>query len=147
MNGGQIQASSAADFSSNVVTLFTINGNPAEGVLTSQLLNNNSAYRYVRYLGPTNGSCNIAEIEFWGTAPSTPHSPWTVTAAGVSSTQVAVGWRAPAFTTSYNVKRATISGGPYTEIATGLTTTSFTDNGRVAGTTYYYVVSAVNNIG
>ncbi len=147
MNGGQIQASSTADFSSDVVTLFTINATPPEGVLTTQLISNNTAYRYVRYLGPTNGSCNLAEIEFWGGAPSAPHTPWDVTASGVSSTQVMLGWRAPAFATGYNVKRAGNSGGPYTTIASGLTTTTFTDNGRTVGTTYYYVVSAVNAIG
>ena len=51
---------------------------------------------------------------------------------------------AAANATSYNVKRATVSGGPYTTIATGVTGTSYTDSGLTAGATYYYVVSAVN---
>jgi len=147
MNGGQIQASSVADFSSDVVSLFTINYTPAEGVLTTQVIPNNTAYRYVRYFGPTGGSCNLAEIEFWGDAPSVPHVPWNVTAAGISGTQILLAWRAPAFATSYNVKRATNPGGPYAVIASGWTTNQFTDNGRNAGTTYYYVVSAVNAVG
>jgi fibronectin type 3 domain-containing protein len=59
--------------------------------------------------------------------------------------QVALSWSYVANATSYNVKRATASGGPYTTIATGVTGTSFTDTGVNAGTTYYYVVSAVNS--
>src|SRR5262249_37035188 len=41
----------------------------------------------------------------------------------------------------------TTSGGPYTTIATGVTATSFTNTGLVNGTTYFFVVSAVNAAG
>src|SRR5262249_54040517 len=48
--------------------------------------------------------------------------------------------------TTYNVKRATVSGGPYTTIASP-TSTSYTNSGLTNGTPYYYVVSAVNSAG
>jgi hypothetical protein len=64
MVGGEIQASNSADFSSGVVTLLTITSTPATGVLTTQLLSNTTAYRYYRYIGPANGYCNIAELQF-----------------------------------------------------------------------------------
>ena len=48
--------------------------------------------------------------------------------------------------TSYSVKRSTTSGGPYSQIATS-TTTSYTNTGLTNGTTYYYVVAAVNSTG
>lgn len=61
--------------------------------------------------------------------------------------QVALAWTASAGATSYNIKRGTASGGPFTTVGTS-TTTSFTNNtGLTNGTTYYYVVSAVNSAG
>jgi hypothetical protein len=66
MLGGMIQASNTPDFSSGVVTLYTITTIPVTGVLNTVSLSNPSAFRYVRYLGPAYGSCNIAELEFDG---------------------------------------------------------------------------------
>ena len=66
MVGGQFQGSNVADFSSGVVTLFTIGDQPPNGALTTQDVSNPGAFRYVRYLGPPNGSCNAAEIQFHG---------------------------------------------------------------------------------
>jgi len=44
-----------------------------------------------------------------------------------------VGWSAASGATSYNVKRATVSGGPYTAVATGVTATSYTNTGLTNG--------------
>ena len=147
MNGGTIQASNSADFSSGVVTLYTISGSPASGVLTSVGLSNNTAYRYIRYLGPTDGWCNIAEIEFWGGNPAAADPPNGVIAGGMGAGLIDLSWNAATFATSYNVKRATVSGGPYTTIAPNIAATTFSDSGLTAGATYYYVVTAVNGIG
>ena len=74
--------------------------------------------------------------------------PSTVTGltatAGISS--VTLNWNTASNATSYNVKRATVSGGPYTTNA-NTTATSFTDTNVANCTTYYYVVSGVNAIG
>ena len=48
---------------------------------------------------------------------------------------------------SYNVKRATVSSGPYTTIASGVAAPSYSDTTVANGSTYYYVVSAANSCG
>jgi cellulose 1,4-beta-cellobiosidase len=62
-------------------------------------------------------------------------------AATAGNAQVSLSWPASVGATSYHVKRARVSGGPYV-IVSCTTTTSYTDSGVVNGTTYYYVVSA-----
>src|SRR5207249_6811950 len=74
-----------------------------------------------------------------------PAAPTNVTATGGNG-QVVLSWSASSGATSYNVKRSTTSGGPYTTIASP-STTGYTDTGVTNGTTYYYVVSAVNTAG
>jgi hypothetical protein len=66
----------------------------------------------------------------------------TSLAATAGTNQVALTWTAAAGATSYEVLRATVSGGPYTTVATGVTTTSYTNTGLTTGTTYYYAVMA-----
>ncbi len=58
--------------------------------------------------------------------------------------RINLSWTASSGATSYNVKRATTTGGPYTNVATEITTTSYTNTGLINGITYYFVVSAVN---
>jgi hypothetical protein len=59
-----------------------------------------------------------------------------------SGAKMVLSWWGSAYATSYNVKRATVSGGPYTTIASGITDLlTYTDSGMAKGT-YYYVVTA-----
>jgi fibronectin type 3 domain-containing protein len=64
-----------------------------------------------------------------------------VAAAGIE--QAALRWGAASRATSYNVKRATTSGGPYATVA-NVAGTNYTDAGVTGGTVYFYVVSALN---
>ena len=59
---------------------------------------------------------------------------------------MSLSWNASSGATSYNVKRSTVSGGPYTTVGSP-GATSFTDTGLTNGTTYFYVVTAVNASG
>jgi hypothetical protein len=77
--------------------------------------------------------------------PPAPTAPTGLTAT-TNFGQVILTWTASFNATNYNVKRATSSGGPYTIIG-NTTGTSFTDTNVINGTTYYYVVSAVNSGG
>src|SRR5206468_4076781 len=148
MVGGTFQGANVADFSSGVVTLFTVGSAPPYDVLTPQAINNPGAFRYVRYRGPSNGSCNVAEVQFYGgpSAPAAPAAP-TGLVAIAGGRQVALSWTAPAAAASVNVKRSTNSGGPYTTLAADVTITSYTDTTAAYGVTYYYVVSASNALG
>jgi len=77
-----------------------------------------------------------------GNPPSAP----TGLTATAGNQQVSLSWNASAGATSYNVKRGTASGGPYATVSSP-TATSYNDTGLTNGTTYYYVVSAVNSYG
>ena len=66
--------------------------------------------------------------------------------AVAGGTQVVLTWSVSAGATRYNVKSSTTNGGPYLTIASP-TTSSYTNTGLVTGTTYFYVVSAVNAAG
>ncbi|HWV99874.1 MAG TPA: endo-1,4-beta-xylanase [Candidatus Acidoferrum sp.] len=60
---------------------------------------------------------------------------------------VSLYWNSVSGATGYNVKRATISGGPYELITPTLSATTCTDASLAVGTPYYYTVSAVNSGG
>lgn len=79
----------------------------------------------------------------WGVlAPSASAFPTALAVEWVSSTQVDLMWTASVGAVSYNVKRSTVSGGPYSTIAANVTTTDYTDFDMFDGQVFYYVVSA-----
>jgi hypothetical protein len=78
------------------------------------------------------------------TPPSASVPAGLVATGGVE--QVSLGWQAATNASSYNVYRSTTNGGPYT-IVTNVATTNYADLRIVGnGTTYYYVVTAVNRL-
>jgi N-acetylneuraminic acid mutarotase/fibronectin type 3 domain-containing protein len=88
-----------------------------------------------------------AESPRVGDAPSPPPAPTGFTASP-STSQIALAWSAATGATGYNVYRSTSSpvnstGTPLNG-ATPITGTSFGDGLAVPGTTYFYVVKAVN---
>jgi pectate lyase/pectin methylesterase-like acyl-CoA thioesterase len=66
--------------------------------------------------------------------------------ASANEGSVSLAWDPVSGAASYSVKRATVSGGPYTSLTT-TGQTSFEDTGVTNGTTYYYVAAAVNESG
>jgi len=84
-----------------------------------------------------------------------PSAPTGLTAAATSSSAIGLNWTAVTpptncTITGYNVYSSTTSGftpGSGNLIASGVTTTSYTNSGLAASTTYYYVVEAVDSYG
>ena len=112
---------------------------------------NGTTYFYVVSASYTGGpdaggeSANSISASATPQSSSPPAVP-TGLAATPGDTQVALAWNASSGASSYNVKRATTSGGPYTTVASP-TSTTFTNTGLTNGTTYFYVVTAVNSSG
>ena len=124
----------------------TISSRSSPAFTDSGLTNGTTYYYVVSAVNSAGESANCPP------ASAKPSAPQTIPAipSGVQATagnaQAALSWAASTGAASYNVKRSTASGGPYTTVSSP-TTTSFTDTGLTNGTTYYYVVSAVNSAG
>jgi hypothetical protein len=119
------------------VTTFT-DTSPVSGVTN---------YYVVTALNTVAESDNSAEVAvglgLWPTLPGTP-SGLTAT---VGSGNITLNWSSPANAASFKVRRSTTSGSGYTVIASNGLSAPFLDTSYTVGTPYYYVVSAVNNMG
>jgi endonuclease I/fibronectin type 3 domain-containing protein len=111
----------------------------------SAVANGNTYFYTVTAVNPGGESDPSA---YSGATPSCPlpSAPLGL-AATAGNAQVALSWASVAGATSYQVKRASVSGGPYTVLASGVTAVNYADATAANGTTYYYVVSAVNACG
>ncbi|HET6385052.1 MAG TPA: protease pro-enzyme activation domain-containing protein [Armatimonadota bacterium] len=118
-----------------------------------------SAYYGQEFHDIADGSSNIFypavagydDATGWGTfnganllADLTVPPPPSIVTAKPGDTQVALSWSASPTATGYNVKSSLVKGGPYTTLASNITTTTYTDTGLTNGTLYYYVVSALD---
>jgi hypothetical protein len=108
--------------------------------------NNVTYYYVVTAVNAAGESANSAEVSATPVpAISVPSVP-TGVAATAADGQVSVTWTASSGATSYHVKRAMTNGGPYTQVAAP-TAAAYTDTSVTDGTTYYYVVSAIDSAG
>ncbi|CAN5493680.1 hypothetical protein BH11ARM1_BH11ARM1_11440 [soil metagenome] len=117
------------------------NGKLPNGVTSSATV----GWDMVTGWGPTNFDAFVATQAGGGGGPTIPSAPTGLTATA-GNAQVGLVWTASSGATSYNVKRSTTSSGPYTTV-TSTAANSYTNTGLTNGTTYYYVVSAVNTAG
>lgn len=83
-------------------------------------------------------------------ATNEPPPPGGLTACGTNLLRLS--WtNVPSAPTTYNIKRSTVSGGPYTVIARnvteGVSSATYVDTNALTGATYFYVVSALNSVG
>jgi len=97
-----------------------------------------------RVFSMTNANIQSAFLQVVpGNVPAAP----TNVAVANGNAQVTLSWTAASGATSYNIKRSTTNGGPYANVQTGVTGTTFTNTGLTNGTNYYYVVTALNASG
>src|SRR6185312_9935994 len=126
---------------------YTIIASPISPSYTDTALTNGDTYYYVvSAVNSAGESPNSSQVQGTPAAAAQPPAAPTGLVATAGETQVALAWAASADAAGYRVKRGTSSGGPYTTVASP-TTSSYTDTGLTNGTTYYYVVSAVNTAG
>ena len=120
---------------------------PTVANFTDTGLTNGATYYYVvSALNATGESANSSQASATPIAPVTPPAAPTGLQATAGNAQVSLTWTSSAGATSYHVKRSTTSGGPYVQVAAPATT-SDVDTGLTNGTTYFYVVSALNAAG
>ena len=132
----------------------TISGGPYSQIAsvtstsyTDATVTNGTVYHYV--VCAVNAAGDSADSADAAVTPdptiTTPAVPMGL-AATPGNAQVSLTWSASSGATGYHVRRATTSGGPYTQIAAP-TSTSYTDTSVTNGTTYFYVVSALDSAG
>jgi fibronectin type 3 domain-containing protein len=122
-------------------------------VLIATLPGNATSYNDTGLTPGTNYDYHIYAVNISGFNDQTGANLYAVSpaignlSASTASGQLVLTWSAPAGASdmTYNVYRGTSAGGEgETPIATGLTTTSFTDTSATTGTTYYYEVTSVD---
>lgn len=110
-------------------------------------VSNGTTYYYVATAENAGGESGFSnQASATPQAPAVPAPPTGLAATTPGKKRVMLTWNASAGATSYRVKRSTTNGGPYTIIAT-VTSPSYNNTGLTSGTTYYFVVSAVNAAG
>ena len=106
----------------------------------------NASSPQVNQVSVSGGGAATASATDSTTIIGPPAAPTGLSTASFSG-QVTLSWNSSSGATSYTVLRSTTSGSSYISIAKGLTSTSYTDRAVTNGTTYYYVVQAVNVAG
>ena len=137
--GGQLNVTNSGNFTNGTYLLLTYGG-----TLGGTLPVMGSAPPGFDYTVVTN---TPGEVRLAAVSAGNPPLPPLVLSAAPSNSTVFLNWTAVSNATVYNLKRALTNNGPFAVVAAGTTGTNFTDSSVVNGTTYYYVVTAVNGAG
>jgi hypothetical protein len=126
---------------------YTQIGVPTSTSYVDTSLTNGTTYFYVvTALDSAGESANSTEVGATPVAAVTiPPTP-TGLSANPGNAQASLTWSASSGATSYHVKRSATSGGPYTQVGAP-TSTTYSDTPLTNGTTYFYVVSALDSAG
>lgn len=121
-----------------------VNASPVTGTsYTDSGLASGTNYNYVvKSIGGSGGESgvsNTASGATTGTPPAVPAAPTGVSTSGATASSLTVSWSAVSGATSYNVYRNGSIANPL-----ALTSTTFTNTGLAASTTYSFTVTASN---
>ncbi|MDP9698222.1 fibronectin type III domain-containing protein [Paenibacillus polysaccharolyticus] len=123
---------------------FTVKANQADGRLI-YLPKTYTGIAKVNLFNYSNSrTVNVSEFQMYNITP--PSQPLNLLATPDGSS-IGLTWNEVEKATSYTIKRSVTMNGPYTTVATGVNQASYTDADITPGTTYYYVVTAVNPVG
>jgi len=121
-------------------------GNVTTNSYTDTGLSANATYYYkVSAYNSTGESAQSSSVSA-KTSISIPATPTGLSASAASSSSITVSWSAVTGATGYKIYRSSSSYDTYSSVG-DVTTTSFTDTGLSANTTYYYKVSAYDSGG
>jgi autotransporter-associated beta strand protein len=145
----QLNWSASTGATSYIVESGTVSGGPYSIIATtagvsyvnSGLVNGTPYYYVVAAVNTTGTGLDSAQATATPVA-TVPVAPTNLTATG-TTTAIALNWTASAGATGYTVYRGAVTGGPYSAISSG-TSTTYTNSGLPASSTYYYVVAATN---
>ncbi len=106
------------------------------------------ALTHARDAEHTNDAVHMDWIEIYTPDVTAPAAPAGATAAGVAD-GVQLNWGASSATdlAGYSVYRATSEAGPYTEVASGITSPAYLDTAAAERKTTYYHISATDKAG
>ena len=122
----------------------TIAGNLRLNNYTDTNVSGGYTYYYIVTAIGSDGRESLPSAEIAVSPLVDPDAPLNVVAT-YGDRQVTISWTAVAGAVYYNVKRSTVSKGPYTTVANMTRSTSFVDGYVSNGTKYFYVVSSINS--
>ncbi len=135
------------------VTVSSVNvtgaGFTVSGVSSGETLTPSQSIPVTVEFAPTSAGAVTGSVTIASNATNSP-ATITLSGTGVQSHTVGLAWTASTSSVAgYNVYRGTADGGPYPSLLTAspVATTAFTDSNVADGTTYYYVVTAVDSTG
>jgi beta-galactosidase len=127
--------------SSMTLTPFSL-GNTSSNYIGRSRFNDPYLNGYVDELQIFDRALNDTEIAALVAPPPAPNNLTAI----AGNANVVLTWSVVSGATSYNLKRAPASGGPYTDVAAGLVVTNYTDYPLTNGTNYYYVVTTRKSV-
>jgi beta-galactosidase len=109
------------------------------GYIDANVTNLTTYYYVVTANGANNNGTSTNSVQ----VSATPAAIVTGLTATAARNQIVLTWNSSSGA-SYNVKRSTMTQGPYSTIASSITDTNYTDSGVTTCQTYFYVVTVTN---